>query len=318
MLTDGQDYNQVSIDEELLHDLEQLVRLAIAEDLERSFDLTTAAVVPAELPSSAHIVARKAGRAAGIALIEPICRTIGCPITVDTCVSDGNAIKAGQRLATISGNARDLLTCERTILNFVCRLCGIATLTTQFVDLVQGTAACLYDTRKTTPGWRRLEKYAVRCGGGKNHRFGLFEAILIKDNHLACHHAKTGKSLSPAEAVKLGREFLQSAPEHANRILEIEVDTLEQLESALKSAPDIVLLDNMSNEQLRQAVEMRNSAQPGVRLEASGGVRLETIAGIAATGVDRISVGALTHSAINLDLGLDWEIGLAGQSPASR
>lgn len=314
MLTDGQDYDQVSIDEELLHDLEQLVRLAIAEDLERSFDLTTVAVVPADLPAAAHIVARKPGRAAGIELIEPICRTIGCPMDVALSVADGDAFEPGQRLATLAGNARDVLTCERTILNFLGRLCGIATLTGEFVDLVQGTSARLYDTRKTTPGWRRLEKYAVKCGGGTNHRLGLFEAVLIKDNHLACHHVKTGNLLSPAEAVTLGREFLQSAPEHANRILEIEVDTLEQLQSALESAPDIVLLDNMSNDQLRQAVEMRDSMQPGVQLEASGGVRLETIAGIAATGVDRISVGALTHSAINLDLGLDWEIGAPTES----
>ncbi len=309
MLSPDQDYVQITSDEHLLDDLRQLVQLAIREDLERGFDLTTVSVVPDELPAKAHIVARASGTAAGFALIQPIVETIGCAIGVETFIEDGAKFQNAQKLATLNGEARDVLTCERTILNFLGRLCGIATLTAEHVACVAGLKAKVYDTRKTTPGWRRLEKYAVGCGGGRNHRLGLFDAVLIKDNHLACHHYKTGKLLSPQDAVDHAREFLASSEVSGDAIVEIEVDTLEQLESALQSTPDIVLLDNMSNEQLTQAVAMRDLQQPGVQLEASGGVRLVTIAAIAATGVDRISVGALTHSAINLDLGLDWQIG---------
>ncbi|GAB5406043.1 MAG: carboxylating nicotinate-nucleotide diphosphorylase [Aureliella sp.] len=309
MLSPKEDYVQVTVDDHLLDDLKQLVRLAIREDLERGFDLTTISVVPDELPAKAHIVARTPGTAAGFALVQPIVEAIGCAIDVDLFIEDGQSFERDQKLATLSGEARDVLTCERTILNFLGRLCGIATWTAEHVALVDGLKAKVYDTRKTTPGWRRLEKYAVQCGGGRNHRLGLFDAVLIKDNHLACHHHKTGQLLSPKDAVDHAREFLADREEHQQAIVEIEVDTLEQLESALQSTPDIVLLDNMSNEQLAQAVSMRDAQQPGVQLEASGGVRLGTIAAIAATGVDRISVGALTHSAINLDLGLDWQIG---------
>lgn len=309
MLDPEEDFQQISVDSDLLDDLEQLVRLAIREDLERGFDLTTVSVVPVDLPARAHIVARTTGMAAGLALIDPIVKAIGCNICVELFAIDGEAFDDGQRLATLSGQARDVLTCERTILNFLGRLCGIASWTSEHVAGVAGLKAVVYDTRKTTPGWRRLEKYAVRCGGGRNHRLGLYDAILIKDNHLACLHHKTGKLLTPQQAVDNAREFLKHNAEQSDAIVEIEVDTLEQLDSALQSTPDIVLLDNMSNEELAQAVAMRDHMQPGVQLEASGGVRLGTIAAIAATGVDRISVGALTHSAINLDLGLDWEIG---------
>lgn len=309
MLAPDEDFQQVSVDSHLLDDLEQLVRLAIREDLERGFDLTTVSVVPEELPAQAHIVARTGGKAAGLALIEPIVKAIGCSVGVELFASDGDVFTKGQKLATLSGQARDVLTCERTILNFLGRLCGIASWTAEHVECVAGLKARVYDTRKTTPGWRRLEKYAVNCGGGRNHRLGLYDAILIKDNHLACHHHKTGRLLTTQEAVDNAREFLKQNPEQQDAIVEIEVDTLEQLDSALQSTPDIVLLDNMSNEELAQAVAMRDHMHPGVQLEASGGVRLGTIAAIAATGVDRISVGALTHSAINLDLGLDWQIG---------
>ena len=178
------------------------------------------------------------------------------------------------------------------------------------MDCIAELPTRLYDTRKTTPGWRRLEKYAVHCGGGHNHRSGLYDAILIKDNHLACYYRVTGKLLNPAEAVNHARKFLATQPGiAANTIAEIEVDSLEQLTDALKADPDIVLLDNMSNSQLRAAVLVRNQQNPRVELEASGGVNLTTLRSIAETGVDRISVGALTHSAINLDLGLDWVLG---------
>jgi nicotinate-nucleotide pyrophosphorylase (carboxylating) len=191
-------------------------------------------------------------------------------------------------------------------LNLLGRLSGIATLTREFVRRVEGTKARIYDTRKTTPGWRRLEKYAVRCGGGHNHRTGLFDAILIKDNHLAF---AAGSDLSPAVAVRAAREFVrQMDAEHLDKgmLIEIEVDRLEQLGDVLAAAPDIVLLDNMATDQLRTAVAQRNEIAPGVELEASGGVSLDTVREIALTGVDRISAGSLTHSARCLDLALDW------------
>jgi nicotinate-nucleotide pyrophosphorylase (carboxylating) len=210
-------------------------------------------------------------------------------------------------LATLAGPARSLLTTERVLLNLLSRLSGIATLTRRYVDAVAGLPVRIYDTRKTTPGWRRLEKYAVRQGGGWNHRSGLFDAVLIKDNHLAVA-AAAGSNLSPAEAVRQVRRSLDTAgpTTAASKILEVEVDTLEQLSQVLPNGPDIVLLDNMTLAQLRQAVALRNSAAPGVALEASGGVNLSTVGEIARTGVDRISVGALTHSAVALDIGLDW------------
>lgn len=308
MLSPGEDFFQQELDEALRDDLEQLVRLAIREDLGRGFDLTTVAVVPEGLPATAHIVPRQAGTAAGLPLVGWIIDVLDAQIEVATHISDGARFDAGIPLATLQGDARDVLTCERTLLNFLGRLCGIATGTRQFVDVLGNYAARIYDTRKTTPGWRRLEKYAVRCGGGCNHRSGLYEAVMIKDNHLACHARGTGKTMSPAEAVACARNFLAAQPQvEEGAIVEIEVDSLEQLTDALSAQPDIVLLDNMDPDTLRAAVEQRNRLQPNVQLEASGGVRLETLQAIAASGVDRISVGALTHSAQNLDLGLDWE-----------
>jgi nicotinate-nucleotide pyrophosphorylase (carboxylating) len=309
MLDHGRDYPQQTRDIFLKDDLEQLVRLAIREDLGRGMDLTTVAVVPMGLAAAANVVARCEGRAAGLELIPWIEQAAQGNIQVQLHFADGDSFAPGNRLATLSGDARDVLTCERTILNFLGRLCGIASLTARYVSEIADLPTRLYDTRKTTPGWRRLEKYAVACGGGHNHRLGLNDAILIKDNHLACHARVTGKLLSPSEAILHARQFLEQQPDAASdAIVEIEVDSLEQLEDALPAAPDIILLDNMSNDQLCQAVARRNALNPGVQLEASGGVRLETLRGIALTGVDRISVGALTHSAVNLDLGLDWEI----------
>lgn len=307
MLGDGRDFTVQLADDFLRDDLSQLVRLAIREDLSRGMDLTTLAVVPPGLSAAAQIVARDAGVAAGIELIPQILETIGAEVSVELHVKDADRFEPGQVLATLEGDARDVLTCERTILNFLGRLCGMATWTAQHVAALSGLPTRLYDTRKTTPGWRRLEKYAVHCGGGHNHRSGLYDAVLIKDNHLACHARITGQQLSPSQAIERARRFLAEQPDAAtDTIIEIEVDSLQQLADALTAAPDIVLLDNMSNDRLQQAVAMRDSANRGVQLEASGGVNLQTLRGIAETGVDRISVGALTHSAINLDLGLDW------------
>ncbi len=314
MLDAQKEFTQQTRDEFLRNDLEQLVRLAIREDLDRGFDLTTIATVPTGLPAVAHINSRAAGVAAGIDLIEWIIETIGVKIEVEQHCTDGKPFLPGQLLATLRGDSRDVLTCERTILNFLGRLCGISSWTNRHVQIIAGLKAKLYDTRKTTPGWRRLEKYAVQCGGGCNHRGGLYDAVLIKDNHLAAHYRTTGTLLNPREAISLAKKFIASQLDISPQtIIEIEVDSLVQLADALTSEPDIVLLDNMSTDLLRQAVSMRDqaTAKSGryVQLEASGGVTLETLRSIAETGVDRISVGALTHSAINLDLGLDWEFG---------
>ena len=311
MLEPGQDFVQQTIDEKLLDDLTQLVRLAVREDLDRGCDLTTMAVVPDGLPAKASIVARESGVAAGIDLIAPIVQAMeSSDINVDVLVSDGTRFQGGSTVAVLRGEARNVLTGERIVLNFLGKLCGIATWTDHHVSLIADCKANLYDTRKTTPGWRRLEKYATNCGGACNHRSGLYEAVMVKDNHLACHARKSGILMTPSEAIKHTREFLQDTPGVASdAIIEIEVDSLEQLEDALPAGPDIVLLDNMSVVVLKQAVLMRDQVNPGVQLEASGGVTEETLPAIARTGVERISMGALTHSAVNLDLGLDWDLG---------
>ncbi|MCA9191633.1 MAG: carboxylating nicotinate-nucleotide diphosphorylase [Planctomycetales bacterium] len=308
MPLERRDFDQQNPDEFLRDSLEQLTLLAIREDLARSYDLTTVAVVPPGLPATANIVARRHGVAAGLTLVPWMIETLGAKIDCRCQITDGQSFQASQALATLSGEARDVLTCERIILNFLGKLCGIASLTQQYVELIRDLPVRLYDTRKTTPGYRQLEKYAVRCGGGRNHRQGLYDAILIKDNHLACHQRVTGQLLSPSQAICQARSFLEKQPDVAtDAIVEIEVDTLLQLADALTASPDIVLLDNMTNEQLCEAVRMRNETDRAVELEASGGVRLDSLRGIAESGVDRISVGALTHSAVNLDLGLDWQ-----------
>jgi nicotinate-nucleotide pyrophosphorylase (carboxylating) len=198
-----------------------------------------------------------------------------------------------------------LLATERILLNLLGRLSGIATLTRQYVDAVAGTKARIYDTRKTTPGWRRLEKYAVRCGGGWNHRGGLDEAVLIKDNHLAIGET-SGRRFTPTEAVHRARRFVAERGGDPAMVIEVEVDTLDQFDAVLPARPDIVLLDNMGPAGLCEAVTRRNAFDQAIELEASGGIRLATVSTIAESGVDRISIGALTHAAISLDFGLDW------------
>ena len=304
------DYRPQTIDPPLLDDLSQIIRLAIREDLDRTGDITTMAIVPMSVRGSAALISRSSGVAAGIDLIEAMLQEMDTPIEWNQHVGDGESVIAGQALAVLSGPARDLLTCERTLLNVICHLSGIASLTQKYVAAVAGTKARVYDTRKTTPGWRRLEKYAVRCGGGHNHRLGLYDGILIKDNHLACRAVVDGHLLDPGEAIQLARTFLASGAYRFDSppMLEVEIDRIEQLEPALRSSPNIVLLDNMSCDQLSECVTLRNRIAPDVELEASGGVNLKTIGAIAATGVDRISVGALTHSAPVHDIGLDWSI----------
>ena len=305
------DYRSQTIDASLLEDLTEILRLAIREDLDRSVDLTTMAIVPPGVTGSASLISRSHGVAAGIDLIDEMLAELDAKIQWDQRVGDGEVIEPGQVLSVLNGDARDLLTCERTILNVICRLSGVASLTRRYVDAVRGTKARVYDTRKTTPGWRRLEKYAVRCGGGHNHRLGLYDGILIKDNHLASRAAANGELLDPGQAVAMAKAFVASGAVKFEQppMIEIEIDRISQLESALGAGPNIILLDNMSCELLSQCVAIRDTLASGVELEASGGVNLGTIGGIAATGVDRISVGALTHSAPVHDIGLDWKLG---------
>lgn len=303
------DFTQINLtDSRLLNELKQLVRLSIWEDLQNSVDLTTFSLVPEDSWGAAAVVARRPGVAAGISLLPVIIAESESKIELDICIEDGERFEPRVVLCKFSGKVRDLLTLERILLNFLGRLCGIASLTAEYAQLIQGTKAKVYDTRKTTPGWRYLEKYAVQCGGGRNHRLGLYDAILIKDNHLAFHLDSRGNRLTPSQAITKAREFAASWPDCRDKfpIIEIEVDTLAQFKDALTQSPDIILLDNMPKEQLCEAVSIRDATNSTTQLEASGGVRLDTIATIAATGVDRISVGALTHSATNLDLGLDW------------
>jgi nicotinate-nucleotide pyrophosphorylase (carboxylating) len=306
-----QKFHQVDWDNDLKRDCRTLVRLALAEDLGGEQDWTTVALVPRDRIGAANIVARETGVASGLLAIPTVFAEAQAALQVKTCVKDGDHFAAGTKLAEITGNVRDLLTVERTLLNLLGRLMGIATLTGQYVDAVAGTQARIFDTRKTTPGWRRLEKYAVRCGGACNHRTGLFDAVLIKDNHLAQRSgAAVGSPADAADAVVAARQFLQSPQGAAKPTIlpvEVEVDSLDQLSAVLPVGPDIVLLDNMLPHMLRQAVELRDQTAPQVELEASGGVRLETVREIAESGVERISVGALTHSARVLDIGLDWQ-----------
>lgn len=217
-----------------------------------------------------------------------------CPL-----MEDGSQLKPDQAIARVSGLMSSILVSERTALNFLQHLSGIATRARQYVNAIAGLPCKILDTRKTLPGWRLLEKYAVRCGGGHNHRFGLYDAVLVKDNHLA--------ALQIADCTSKIEEAIRRVRTAAPRVIvEIEVDTLEQLDAALSCRPDVILLDNMTLDQLRVAVRRRNAAAPGVLLEASGGVTLAAVRAIAETGVDRISVGDITHSAQALDIGLDY------------
>jgi nicotinate-nucleotide pyrophosphorylase (carboxylating) len=270
------------------------VRLALAEDIGRG-DATTLATVPANATAKAVMRAREPLVVAGIGFAETAFRELSPKIKIEKLSHDGQRIAAGKILLKISGPARAILTAERVALNFVQRLSGIATLTSQFVKAIHGTRAKILDTRKTTPGWRRFEKYAVTCGGGKNHRLGLFDMILIKDNHLAA--LRNEKPNAIAAAVARAREKFPKLK------IEVEADNLKQVEEAVKAGADFILLDNMDLKQLRQAVKTVNGC---AKTEASGGVNLQTVRAIAETGVDFISVGTLTHSARAVDIGLDF------------
>lgn len=304
------EYRQITWDAQVEDDCRQLIRLAVREDLERVYDWTTVALVSDTAQASATVTSRGPGTVAGLPAAKLTLEEYDRRIEWTPLVADGQRVERGQRLATIAGPARSLLTAERPMLNILGHLSGIATLTRRYVDAVAGTKARIYDTRKTLPGWRRLEKYAVRAGGGWNHRLGLFDGILIKDNHLAFGIHESGAArYTPAEAVARAKQFLAElgpGDPRSGLLVEVEVDTLDQLKQVLPVGPDIVLLDNMPPAMLREAVEYRDRTHPTVELEASGGIHLDTIAEVARSGVDRISVGALTHSASWFDVGLDW------------
>ena len=321
-----QDFRQIVWDDRLRADWEQLLRLAIDEDLGDGGDWTSRALVAEDATGRASVAARQPGVVAGLPGVEMTLAAVDRRLRLSAAERrTADRWKRAECVGAIEGPARGLLAAERILLNLLGRLSGIATLTRQYVDAVAGTKARIYDTRKTTPGWRRLEKYAVRCGGGWNHRGGLDEAVLIKDNHLAIG----AKSSRRAEAIcargsggagaavcggTCGGEAIALTPgpspkgrgRSAWMLIEVEVDTLEQLDAVLPARPDIVLLDNMSPAQLREAVARRDAFDRAIELEASGGVNLATVRDVARSGVDRISVGALTHSAVALDFGLDW------------
>ncbi len=276
-----------------------LIELALAEDLGTRGDLTCQALIDPESWGTVDVVVRQPGVLCGAPLGRMVTRRLEPRIVWQTKREDGARVVGGDIVATLEGPIAALLSAERTLLNFLTHLSGIATLTATYVARIAGTRATILDTRKTHPGYRHLEKYAVRCGGGTNHRFGLDDGVLIKDNHLAAWRRQG----TVATAVETARS---RAP--AGLPIEVEVDTLDQLADALEGRPEIVLLDNMSLEQLCAAVGMRDARSPATRLEASGGVTLETVRAIAETGVERISIGALTHSAMALDIALDWHV----------
>jgi nicotinate-nucleotide pyrophosphorylase (carboxylating) len=268
----------------------EAVRAALKEDFGRAGDITSAATVPADATANANLVARKAGVLAGLDVARHAFHEVDAAIRLTAMAKDGDRLQAGTVVATVEGPARAMLAAERVALNFLCHLSGIATATAAFVDKVKHTRARICDTRKTTPGLRAFEKYAVRCGGGMNHRFGLDDAILIKDNHIAI----TGGVIPAIRAAR-------AAAGHLVKI-EIEIDTLDQLAEAMVEGPDAVLLDNMTPADMHEAVQL---VAGRAVTEASGNVTLETVAAIAETGVDMISSGWITHSAPILDLALD-------------
>lgn len=308
----GKEFTQFVWDEATQDDCRQLIRLAVREDLDRFYDWTTISLAGETAQGSAKVMARQDGVICGLNVAALVVEEMNLRANWSAKVTDGTYVTRGMELGLLEGSARDLLTAERIVLNFLGHLSGISTLTRRFVEAIAGTKARLYDTRKTTPGYRRLEKYAVQCGGGHNHRAGLYDAVLIKDNHLALgRQHQRGADYSPAEAVAQARDFVREYLENDPRrdmMIEVEVDSLEQLAQVLPALPDIVLLDNMSCDQLRQAVVMRDAAGSSTELEASGGIHLQSVRGVAETGVERISSGALTHSAICLDVALDWSL----------
>lgn len=280
---------------------------SLPNELDR--DLTCAALIdPAEI-ATINVVVRREGVLSGGPVAELVFDRLDPAVAWQPLVGDGSFVSAQTVVARASGPLRSLLIGERTVLNFLMHLSGVATQTRKFVEAVAGTKAVILDTRKTLPGWRALEKYAVRCGGGTNHRIGLYDGVLIKDNHLAAWVRGQEPGVGgqgPATIADAIRQARSVSP--SGIAIEVEVDTLEQLRDALAGEPEIVLLDNMGPPTLREAVRLRDALAPATRLEASGGITLSNVREIAETGVDRISIGALTHSAPALDIAFDWPL----------
>ncbi|WP_075997898.1 carboxylating nicotinate-nucleotide diphosphorylase [Salaquimonas pukyongi] len=274
--------------------IEEAVRAALLEDLGRAGDITSNATIPADAGARAVLASREDGILSGMELAEAAFRAIDPAVKFKAARHDGDRLKAGQKVARIEGNARAILAAERVALNYLMRMSGIATCTAAFQQRIAHTQAKICCTRKTIPGHRAFDKYAVKCGGGSNHRFGLDDAILIKDNHIAV-----------AGGVALAIERARAYAGHLVKV-EVEVDTLKQFAEALKAGPDVVLLDNMTTAQLSKAVETNRADNGGaVKLEASGNVNIDTVKAIAETGVDYISTSKITMAAPTLDLGLD-------------
>lgn len=279
--------------------VEGFLETALAEDIGPG-DVTSSAVIPPEAVAQGAFVAREAGVLAGGPLLVPLFRHLDKAVEIELLREDGAPLARGDALATVRGPARAVLAGERVALNILQRLCGIATMTRRFVERAAPHGARVLDTRKTTPGWRFLEKYAVRAGGGTNHRMGLYDQVLIKDNHLLVAEQRwPGRAV--AGAVEAARAVAGGLR------IEVEADTLEQVQQALEAGADIILLDNMTDDEMRRAVAMARGRDPRPILEASGGVTEARVEAIAATGVDWISVGALTHSVRALDIALDLE-----------
>ena len=282
-------------------DFDPLIDAALEEDAARR-DATTLALVPPDRMAEARLVARQEGVICGLPLARRLVERFDARIEFADCARDGDRLAAGAVAARLSGPAASILPVERTLLNFVRHLSGVATLTAAFVEKVKGTDAGIYDTRKTTPGWRALEKYAVRCGGGRNHRMDLSDMVLVKDNHLELMGRRPGDPDAVREAVRKARERWPRIP------VQVEVESMAQLEAALSAAPDFVLLDNMSPERTAEAVAFvrkRTAGGPRPQIESSGGISLADVRAYAEAGVDRISLGALTHSAPAMDLSLE-------------
>jgi nicotinate-nucleotide pyrophosphorylase (carboxylating) len=276
-------------------DVKQRIREALAEDLgPQTLDATSYGLVPEGETARAHLVAREEGVLAGGPVAAEVFRQVNPKLVVTQNKADGSVLKPGDVVLTVSGPARGILVAERTALNFIQRMTGIATMTRRYVEEANNPDVLILDTRKTTPTLRTFEKYSVVCGGGTNHRYGLFDRVLIKDNHLA-HWTREGGTLAGA--------VTESRKKYPDLLVEVEVDTIDQLKEVLTAKPDWVLLDNMPPLKLRECVKLCEGI---CKTEASGGVNLKTIREIAKTGVDAVSVGALTHSAPSMDLALDW------------
>jgi nicotinate-nucleotide pyrophosphorylase (carboxylating) len=302
----GGDFRQEVWSPNFAAHVETCVRTWLAEDLGFEADWTSVGLLSPTAVAELQVVARHAGVIAGLPVAALVCELVDRELVFRPLATEGAKVAAGEAVASLAGPVRDILVAERTVLNAMGRMSGVATAVSRLVEAVAGTGCRIYDTRKTVPGWRRLDKYAVKVGGGWNHRGGLFDAVLIKDNHLA---QLAAEGLGPGEAVTSSRAFLsETFPEERARamVVEVEIDLLDDLPAVLAAGADVVLLDNMSPHALRAAVAMRDAAAPEVVLEASGGISLETARSVAETGVDRISTGWPTHDAPWLDLGLDW------------